>query len=190
MNSCIVIIVLAAMVGCVSSNLNVNNKHFSTFMSFSQNAKILSIDKIEVDIDPNYLKVSPNLELVDGTNTVNINIDIIKEETDVQYQAIVYRHNIDHYEHFYKSDLEGGCSHDTIKDPILVFIFKETKKYGNITEACPLKVGFYALKQFKIDSADLPHELPAGSYRFDFTAYVKKNGAIHDIYTDKYYFTS
>lgn len=136
------------------------------------------------------MKVSPKLVAVDGVNAVNLDVDILKEESDVFYQAIVYRHNEDHYEHFYKSDLESGCTHEAIKDPVLTFIFKESKKYGNVTEACPLKVGHYELRSFKIDSTDMPHQLPAGSYRFDFTASVKKDGALHDIYTDKYYFTS
>jgi hypothetical protein len=135
------------------------------------------------------LKVSDALEAVNGINTVNLNIEILKEETDVWYQAMVYRYNVDHYEHFYKSDLQSGCSHDEIKDPVLKFIFKESTKYGNITAACPLKVGHYELKNFVIDSADLPHELPAGSYRFDFTAFIKKSGELHDIYTDKYYYS-
>jgi Protein of unknown function (DUF1091) len=151
---------------------------------------LLAIDKIEVDIDAQYIKVKSELEAVDGINTVNLNLEVLKEETDVEYQAVVYRHNIDHYEHFYKSDMETSCAHGTIKDPILQFIFKETEKYGNVTALCPLKVGFYALKNFKIDSGDLPHQLPAGNYRFDFTAFIKKSGQLHDIYTDKYYFTS
>lgn len=81
-------------------------------------------------------------------------------------------------------------STEAIKDPVLSFIFKETKKYGNVTDVCPLKKGHYVLRNFKIDSGDLPHELPAGSYRFDFTAFIKKKGELHDIYTDKYYFTA
>lgn len=121
---------------------------------------------------------------------MNLDIEILKEESDVFYQAVVYRHNMDHYEHFYKSDLESGCSSETIKDPILLFIFKESKKYGNVTAACPLKVGKYQLRNFKIDSSDMPTQLQAGSYRFDFSAYIKKNEMMHDIYTDKYYFTS
>lgn len=151
---------------------------------------MLSIEKIEVDIDSQFVKVKSALEAVDGINTINLDLTVLKEETDIEYQAVVYRFNVDHYEHFYKSDMETGCSHETVKDPILTFIFKETTKYGNITAACPLKVGHYALKNFKIDSSDLPHQLPAGSYRFDFTAYIKKSGQMHDIYTDKYYFSS
>lgn len=144
---------------------------------------------MEVDTDSNYVKVAANLHAMDGANVVNIDIDVLKDESDVQYQATIYRHNVDHFEHFYKSDLESGCSHGDIKDPVLVFIFKESVKYGNLTEACPLKVGHYQLRNFKIDSADLPHEVPAGNYRFEFSAYIKKEGQLHDIYTDKYYFT-
>lgn len=145
---------------------------------------------MEVDTDPAYIKVAANLHAMDGANVVNIDIDVLKDESDVIYQCTVYRHNVDHYEHFYKSDLESGCNHGDIKDPVLVFIFKESQKFGNITEACPLKVGHYQLRNFKIDSADMPHEMPAGSYRFEFSAYIKKDGQLHDIYTDKYYFTA
>lgn len=123
-------------------------------------------------------------------NTLDLDIDILKEESDVEYQVVVWRHNVDHYEHFYKSDMESGCAHGSIKDPVLSFMFKETMKYGNITEACPLKAGHYQLRNFKIDSTDMPHELAPGSYRFEFSAFVKKDGKLHDIYTDKYYFTS
>lgn len=52
------------------------------------------------------------------------------------------------------------------------------------------EIGHYSLRSFTIDTGDLPHELPAGEYRFDFTAYVKKNSQLHDIYTDKYYFAA
>lgn len=124
--------------------------------------------------------------MVDGVNVVDIDADVLKDENDIEYQATLFRHNVDHYEHFYKSPIESGCTIDTIKDPILVFIFKESMKYGNVTAACPVKVGHYQLRNFKIDS-DLPHELPAGSYRFEFSAYIKKDGQLHDIYTDKYY---
>lgn len=151
---------------------------------------MLSIEKVEIDIDPVYLKVSTKLHAVDGVNVVDLDIDIIKDESDVQYQAIVLRHNVDHYEHFYKSAIEGGCTHEAIKDPILNFIFKESIKYGNMTEACPLKIGHYQLRNFKIESDDMPHQLPAGSYRFEFSAFIKKDGQSHDIYTDKYYFTT
>jgi hypothetical protein len=129
---------------------------------------------------------------------------------DVYYQIAVYKFNLDHYEYFYKSEVESGCTHEEVKDPILVFVFKESNKYGNITAACPLKVGHYQLRGFKIgeivfrkltfdfelvyifylDSDDLPHQnIPSGSYRFDFTASIKKDSKMHDIYTDKYYFT-
>lgn len=154
-----------------------------------QKAKILNIEKIEVDIDPQYIKLSANLKNVESINVVDLDVDVIKDESMVQYQATVYRHNVDHYEHVYKSALESGCSHGNIKDPILNFIFKESMKYGNITEACPLKLGHYQLRNFKIDSDDIPHQLPAGSYRFEFSAFIKKDDQLHDIYTDKYYFT-
>lgn len=130
------------------------------------------------------------MEKVDNINVVNLDLEVIKEETVVNYQAIVYRHNIDHYEHFYKSDRVSGCSHEEVKDQVLKFIFKESGKYGNLTAACPMKVGHYQLRQFRIDAADMPHELPAGKYRFDFMASVPKDGAHHMVYADKYYFTS
>lgn len=144
---------------------------------------------MEVDTDPNFIKLAAKLHPVDGSNVVDIDIEVLKEETDISYQATVYRFNVDHFEHFHKSAMEGGCSHDAIKDPVLNFIFKESSKYGNLTAACPLKVGHYQLRNFKIDTAEMPHELPAGSYRFEFTAYIKQDGMLHDIYTDKYYFT-
>ena len=149
----------------------------------------MSIDKVEIDIDPEYVKATAKLQTVDGTNVVDIDIDVIKEQADVEFQGVVYKYNMDHYEHFYKSDLESGCTHDAVKDPVLNFLFKETMKFGNITAACPLKVGHYQLKGFKIDTDDMPTKLAPGSYRFEFTAYLKKSGALHDIYTDKYYIT-
>lgn len=151
---------------------------------------MLSIDKVEIDIDPTYIKVKPKLEKVDGINTVSLDIEILKEENDISYQVVVWRHNVDHYEYFYKSELTSGCTHETIKDPILTFIFKELDKYGNITAACPLKVGFYSVRGFKIDNADLPHQLPSGEFRFDFSSYIKIGDMPHEIYTDKYYFTT
>lgn len=144
---------------------------------------------MEIDIDATYMTLSSKLQAVDGMNVVDLDVEIIKEESDVQYQATVFKHNVDHYEHMYKSAMESGCTHEAIKDPVLNFIFKESKKFGNITEACPLKIGHYQLRGFKIESDDMPHQLPAGSYRFEFSAYIKKDGQLHDIYTDKYYFT-
>lgn len=126
---------------------------------------------------------------VDGVNVVDLDIEVIKEQTEIEYQAVVYRHNVDHYEHFYKSALESGCTHDALKDPILNFLFKESMKFGNVTAACPLKVGHYQLRGYKIDTTDMPHQLAPGGYRFEFTAYIKKDGMQHDIYTDKYYLT-
>lgn len=145
---------------------------------------------MEVDIDAAYLKLAAKLKAVEGINVVDLDFEVIKEESDVQYQATVFRHNVDHYEHAYKSAMESGCTHEEVKDPVLLFIFKESKKYGNLTEACPLKIGHYQLRNFKIESDDMPHQLPAGSYRFEFSAYIKKDGQLHDIYTDKYYFTT
>lgn len=121
---------------------------------------------------------------------IDIDLEIIKESPELQYQAVIYRLNEDHFELFYKSDLESSCSHEAINDPILKFMFKESQKYGNITEACPSKVGHYQIRNFRIDPADIPQQIAPGSYRFDFTAYVKVDGKQHDIYTDKYYFTS
>lgn len=126
---------------------------------------------------------------MDGASVVDIDAEVVKDENDVQYQATVFRHNVDHYEHYYKSTIESGCTLDAIKDPILSFIFKQSSKYGNMTAACPVKVGHYQLRNFKIDSAEMPHELPAGSYRLEFSAYIKKDGQMHDVYTDKYYVT-
>lgn len=166
-------------------------KLFKTNFFFQpQNAKLLDIQRIEVDIDPKYMKVHSRLEKVDNINVVNLDLDVLQEESDVEYMATVFKHNIDHYELVYKSEMISGCTHAEIKDPILKFIFKESEKYGNITSACPLKVGHYELRGFKIESGDLPTELPSGSYRFDFSAFVKMNGFLHEIYTDKYYFTS
>ncbi|KAG5667293.1 hypothetical protein PVAND_015279 [Polypedilum vanderplanki] len=142
---------------------------------FCVNAKFLDIKRIEVDIDPKYLKVFSRLEKAD-----NIHV----------YMATVYRENDYHYELVYKSELVSGCTHEEIKDPILQFIFKESTKYGNVTEACPLKVGHYVLRGFKIDSDDLPTQLPQGAYRFDFSCFIKMSDFMHEIYTDKYYYNN
>lgn len=119
------------------------------------------MNRLELDIDPKYIKASSHLQKseADGIHVVNLDLQVLKEESDVSYMATVYRHNVDHYELVYKSELVSGCSHEELKDPILQFIFKESKKYGNITEACPLKVGHYGLRGFKIDSDDLPHQV-------------------------------
>lgn len=154
---------------------------------FLQDSKLLSIEKVEIDIDPEFVKASAKLHPVDGLNVVDIDIEVIKEQTDVEFQATIYRHNVDHFEHYYKSVMESGCTRDAFKDPILIFLMKESKKHGNITEACPLKVGHYQIRNFNVDTDDMPHQVPVGSYRFEFTAFVKKAGANHDIYTEKYY---
>lgn len=60
------------------------------------------------------MSVSPKLEVVDGINTINLDIDVLKEEEGLIYQASVFRHNVDHYEHFYKTDLENDCNHGLI----------------------------------------------------------------------------
>lgn len=150
---------------------------------------MLSIDSIEVDTDPEYVKASAKLNAVDGLNVVDLDIEVIKEDKDVAFQAAVYRFNVDHYEHYYKSPLESGCNHKDLKDPMLNFLFKESVKYGNLTEACPLKIGHYQVRGFKVDTADMPQQLPAGMYRFEFSAFIQKAGSFHDIYTDKYYLT-
>lgn len=155
-----------------------------------QQGKTITIEKMEVDIDPAHVKVTANLHEMEGVNVVDLDIEVLKEEPEVHFQAVVYRHNVDHYEHVYKSALTSGCTPEAIKDPVLLFIFKESMKYGNLTEACPSKIGHYQLRNFKIESTDLPHELSPGSYRFEFSALVKKDGQLHDIYTDKYYFSA
>ncbi|XP_070509015.1 uncharacterized protein [Chironomus tepperi] len=160
------------------------------FGAYYANAKFLEMQRIEVDIDPKYIKVSSHLQKVDNLNVVNLDLDVLQDETDVQYMATVFKENLDHYELVYKSELVSGCTHEEINDPILKFIFKESEKYGNVTQACPLKVGHYTLRGFKIDSEDLPHQLPSGKYRFDFSAFIKMNGFLHEIYTDKYYYLS
>jgi len=161
------------------------------FASPAKHGKFLNIDKIEVDTDPEFIKVKSSVEVVDGIGGVNMDMDVLKDESDVGYKIVVFRHNVDHYEHFYKSDMVSGCTGATMKDPVLLFIFKESMKYGNITAACPLKIGHYELRGFKIENSDLPHgQLPAGSYRFDFSAHVKDGGEMKEIYIDKYYFTT
>jgi hypothetical protein len=143
-----------------------------------------------VDIDPKYLKVDSRLEEADGMHVVNLDVEVLQDETDVFYMATVFRESVNHFQLVYKSELVSGCTHDEITDPILKFIFKETTKYGNVTAACPLKVGHYVLRGFKIDSDDLPHQLPEGSYRFDFSCFIKMSGFMHEIYTDKYYYNN
>lgn len=152
----------------------------------------MDITRLELDIDPKYIKATSNLQKseADGVHVVNLDLEVLKEESDVHYMATVYRHNVDHFELVYKSELVSGCTHEEYKDPILKFIFMESEKYGNLTAACPLKVGDYQLRGFKIESNDLPHQLPAGSYRFDFSAFVKMGEFLHEIYTDKYYFNN
>ena len=75
------------------------------------------------------------MEKVDNGNVVNLDLEVLKEEADVSYQAVVYRFNMDHYEHFYESEKVSGCNHEESKDHILKFIFKESNKYGNISAA-------------------------------------------------------
>lgn len=137
-----------------------------------------------------YLKIDHQFEVVDGLNTVNLDIEVLKDGEGLVYQANVFLKNDLNYSQYYKTEVENDCNDETINDPILNFILKETKKYGNITEVCPLKKGRYIMKNFKIDSDDLPHQLSAGSYRFEFIAFIDKNGNLHNIYTAKYYFTT
>lgn len=42
---------------------------------------MLSIEKVEMDIDSVYIKASPKLVSVGGVNEVNLDIEILKEES-------------------------------------------------------------------------------------------------------------
>lgn len=58
-------------------------KLFRSFIKFfnQQNAKILSIEKVEVDIDSNYIKASPKVVKGEGgNNEVNLDLEILKDE--------------------------------------------------------------------------------------------------------------
>lgn len=112
------------------------------------------------------------------------------------YQAIVYEKDVDgHYKVFYRSRFENDCHHEAVRDPVLKEILAESRKYGNVTDACPLTSDtHYEMRNFVIDTDDITYfkYLNQGNqYRYDIAAFVTDSWyGLLEIYKNRYYFTA
>jgi hypothetical protein len=118
----------------------------------------LQIYKVDVDVDPKYLKIWNQLRNDGGTNVVDVDLEVLEsvENVDVrnfqlilktihwssqffQFRITLFKNCSDHFESYFRSGVISGCHENDINDKVLMFIFKELAKYGNVTKACPLK---------------------------------------------------
>lgn len=58
--------------------------------------------------------------------------------------------------------------------PLISFVYKEMVKAGNMTSACPVKIGHYFLHSFGIEESDMPVSLPSGNFK------IELNGTMHE----------
>lgn len=78
------------------------------------------------------------------------------------------------YNEFIESESVRVCDLDKSENPLVVFIYKEMKKSGNLTSACPVKVTHYSLHKFNIEESEMPIPIPIGSFK------IELNGTIHE----------
>ncbi|XP_030554702.1 uncharacterized protein LOC115758280 [Drosophila novamexicana] len=55
--------------------------------------------------------------------------------------------------------------------------FRNLRKYGNLTNICPMKAGYYDLRNFHLENNSIPAYLGSGNYRIRDVNYYGKNNA-------------
>ncbi|EDW10755.1 uncharacterized protein Dmoj_GI21274 [Drosophila mojavensis] len=55
--------------------------------------------------------------------------------------------------------------------------FRNVRKYGNLSAICPMKAGYYDLRNFHVEDKSIPVYLRPGNYRIQDTNYYGKNNA-------------
>lgn len=59
------------------------------------------------------------------------------------------------------------------RDPFLKVLMETLSKYGKMINHCPVKRGHFYLKDFIMDSNNLPAFTPLGDYRVDYSVTIK-----------------
>lgn len=80
------------------------------------------------------------------------------------------------------------CTIRDHEEPLVQFLHREIQKFGNITNACPPKIGTYYLHGFSINQNDFPIALPSGEFRLDLNSSFLDDGIEKRIASNQLYF--
>lgn len=80
------------------------------------------------------------------------------------------------------------CSIRDHEEPLVQFLHREMEKFGNISNACPPKIGLYYLHGFFIKQNDFPIPLPNGEFRLDVNSSFMDDGVEKKIASSELYF--
>ena len=92
------------------------------------------------------------------------------------------------YNSIIKPEPINMCTIRDHEEPLVQFLHREIQKFGNITNACPPKIGIYYLHGFTINQNDFPMLLPSGEFRLDLNSSFLDDGIEKKIASNQLYF--
>lgn len=104
---------------------------------------------------------------------------ISRKGVNGEYQAMIKSGQVNMCEFFKKPE----------RDPFLKILLETINKYGKMINRCPVKRGHFYLKDFIMDSNNLPPFTPVGDYKVDYSVSMKTKTEIIVIYRMIWYAT-
>ncbi|XP_064536617.1 uncharacterized protein LOC135427124 [Drosophila montana] len=113
----------------------------------------------------------------------NLNVDVyikrnlplaMRTSITVQYQI----ENSANYYTLFSYDVDScKAMKDLLQFGLTNIWFRNLRKYGNLTSICPMKAGYYDLRNFHLENNSIPAYLRPGNYRVKDMNYYGKNNA-------------
>ncbi|CAO1351005.1 unnamed protein product [Diamesa serratosioi] len=146
------------------------------------------MEKLDIQIDLQYADVVSSVKEIDGQSIMNIDAESFFDGDDIILNVAIWSKIDGQYNPIIKPAPINMCSIRDHEEPLVQFLHREIEKYGNITNACPPKIGLYYLHGFSIQQNDFPIPLPNGEFRLDVNSSFMDDGIEKKIASSELYF--
>ena len=133
----------------------------------------MSIQRIEME-NSEYVTCNSEIANVNGMDVINMDITVQKPVDKVMFEFVMLAKNGDEFVPVHKCDPMDPCLPGKMIDPMMM---EQMGMLGNMTDLCPLKPGYYAIKNLSFDKKfDGDMKVPPGTYRIDMIGTTEAAG--------------
>ncbi|XP_061391781.1 uncharacterized protein LOC133327235 [Musca vetustissima] len=147
--------------------------------SLQERKKVVVFLKTDTNFNPVYVS-NYTLTIANENSTINLDLILIKNITDPLWNLISLeikfaKENI--WSQIMKYDLNYCELLQQSRTPMFNLLsvwISNVRKYGTLPKECPILVGHYSWRNFKLDKHSIPHFVVKGFYRIGVFLYLKR----------------
>ncbi|CAG9812322.1 unnamed protein product [Chironomus riparius] len=112
--------------------------------------------------------------------SIDLDVHAFSDAKDVLLQFGAFSFIDGKYNEVIETEKVSICDLPKSDNPLVQFMYKEMKKVGNLTTACPVLKGHYYVHGLTVYESDVPMPLPSGKFKLEVngTAIKDDNNAV------------